>query len=96
MSFFFFYESCRETCIVLLIFQLENLNTGLRERKERLYNTRSALYVLIGMHTKNVKCRSLVTDPLFSLKRSSSACMKIKTAGDLSTASARRWSGHSA
>ena len=55
---------------------------------------RSASYVLIGMHTKNAKCPSLVTDPLFSLNRSSSARMKIKTAGDLSTASARRWSGH--
>ena len=34
---------------------------------------------------------SLFTDPLFSLSRSSSKRMKIKTAGDLLTTSARGW-----
>ena len=36
---------------------------------------------------------SLFTIPLFSLQRSSSARMKIKTAGHLLTASARGWGG---
>lgn len=39
----FFFQSCLESCIVLLISQLGNLNTGLRELEGRLYNVRSPL-----------------------------------------------------
>ena len=45
--------------------------------------------VMFGGVIKDIPCHN----PLFALKRSSSARMKVKTAWDLLTASARRWSG---
>ena len=40
---------------------------------------------------RGLELSSLFTDSLFSFKRSPSARMEIKTAGDLFTASARGW-----
>lgn len=45
--------------------------------------------VMFGGVIKDIACHN----PLFPLKRSSSACMKVKTAWDLLAAGARRWSG---
>ena len=45
--------------------------------------------VMVGGVIKDIACHN----PLFPLKRSSSACMKVKTAWDLLAAGARRWSG---
>ena len=45
--------------------------------------------VMFGGLIKDIACHN----PLFPLKRSWSAPMKVKTAWDLLTASARRWSG---
>ena len=44
---------------------------------------------MFGGVVKGIACHN----PLFPLKRSWSARMKVKTAWDLLTASARRWSG---